>query len=52
LADRAFDIVLNYHSKRARAEAVAAEIEARGSRALIAQADLTKSHETSAMPPH
>jgi 3-oxoacyl-[acyl-carrier protein] reductase len=49
LADRGFDIVINYHSKRSRAEGVAAEVQARGRRALIVQADLTKSDETSAM---
>jgi 3-oxoacyl-[acyl-carrier protein] reductase len=49
LADRGFDIVINYHSKRSRAESVAADVEARGSRTLIVQADLTKSDETSAM---
>jgi 3-oxoacyl-[acyl-carrier protein] reductase len=49
LADRGFDIVINYHSKRSRAEGVAAEVQARGRRVLIVQADLTKSDETSAM---
>jgi NAD(P)-dependent dehydrogenase (short-subunit alcohol dehydrogenase family) len=49
LADRGFNVVINYHSKRSRAEDVAANVQARGGRALIVQADLTKSHETSAM---
>jgi 3-oxoacyl-[acyl-carrier protein] reductase len=49
LADRGFNIVINYHSKRARAEAVAEEVQARGRRALIVQADLTQGEETSAM---
>jgi 3-oxoacyl-[acyl-carrier protein] reductase len=49
LADRGFDVVINYHSKRSRAEDVAADVQARGGRALIVQADLTKSDETSAM---
>jgi NAD(P)-dependent dehydrogenase (short-subunit alcohol dehydrogenase family) len=49
LADRGFDVVINYHSKRSRAENVAADVQARGGRALIVQADLTKSEETSAM---
>jgi 3-oxoacyl-[acyl-carrier protein] reductase len=49
LADRGFSIVINYHSKRSRAEAVAEEVQARGGRALIVQADLTCSDETSAM---
>lgn len=49
LADRGFNVVINYHSKRSRAEDVAADVHARGGRALIFQADLTKSEETSAM---
>jgi 3-oxoacyl-[acyl-carrier protein] reductase len=49
LADRGFNVVINYHSKRSRAEDVAADVQARGGRALIVQADLTKSEETSAM---
>jgi 3-oxoacyl-[acyl-carrier protein] reductase len=49
LADRGFNVVINYHSKRSRAEDVAADVQARGGRALIVQADLTKSDETSAM---
>jgi len=49
LADRGFNIVINYHSKHSRAEAIAEEVQARGVRALIVQADLTKSDETSAM---
>jgi 3-oxoacyl-[acyl-carrier protein] reductase len=49
LADRGFNVVINYHSKRSRAEDVAADVQARGGRALIVQADLTKSGETSAM---
>lgn len=49
LAQRGFDIVVNYHSKRSRAEAVAAEVRARGRRALLAQADLTLSSEVEAM---
>jgi NAD(P)-dependent dehydrogenase (short-subunit alcohol dehydrogenase family) len=49
LAQRGFDIVVNYHSKRSRAEAVAAEVRARGRRAMLAQADLTLSSEVEAM---
>ena len=49
LADRGFNIVINYHSKRSHAEAVAEDVQARGVRALIVQADLTKSDEMSAM---
>jgi 3-oxoacyl-[acyl-carrier protein] reductase len=49
LAQRGCDIVVNYHSKRSRAEAVAAEVRALGRRALPAQADLTSSSEVEAM---
>jgi 3-oxoacyl-[acyl-carrier protein] reductase len=49
LAQRGFDIVVNYHSKRSRAEAVAAEVRALGRRALLAQADLTSRSEVEAM---
>ncbi len=49
LADRGFNIVINYHSKRSRAEAVAEQVQARGVRALIVQADLTQSNEITAM---
>ncbi len=49
LADRAFDVVINYHSKRSRAEKVAEEVLARGGRVSIVQADLTNSDESTAM---
>jgi NAD(P)-dependent dehydrogenase (short-subunit alcohol dehydrogenase family) len=49
LAQRGFDIVVNYHSKRSRAEDVAAKVHALGRRALLAQADLTRSIEVEAM---
>jgi 3-oxoacyl-[acyl-carrier protein] reductase len=49
LAERGYNVVINYHSKRSRAEDVAADVESRGGRALIVQADLTKSDETAAM---
>jgi NAD(P)-dependent dehydrogenase (short-subunit alcohol dehydrogenase family) len=49
LAQRGFDIVVNYHSKRSRAEDVAARVHALGRRALLAQADLTRSIEVEAM---
>jgi len=49
LAQQGFDIVVNYHSKASRAAAVAAEVRTRGPRALLAQADLTKSAEVEAM---
>ena len=41
LAARGADVVLNYRSKGARAEQVAAEVEVLGRRALLAQADVT-----------
>ena len=49
LADRGFDTVINYHSKRSRAEEVAKEVQALGGRALIVQADITRIDETAAM---
>jgi hypothetical protein len=42
-------IVVNYHSKRSRAEDVAAAVRALGQRALVAQADLTGKDEVAAM---
>jgi 3-oxoacyl-[acyl-carrier protein] reductase len=41
LAGRGLDVAVNFRSKRARAQAVAREVEARGRRALLVQADLT-----------
>ena len=41
LAARGADVAINYRSKGARAEGVAAEVEALGRRALLAQADIT-----------
>jgi 3-oxoacyl-[acyl-carrier protein] reductase len=41
LAERGVDVAVNFRSKRARAQDVAREIEARGRRALLVQADLT-----------
>src|SRR5262245_60201376 len=49
LADRGADIVINYHSKASRAESTAADVRAVGRRALLAQADLTKADEVTAM---
>jgi NAD(P)-dependent dehydrogenase (short-subunit alcohol dehydrogenase family) len=49
LAGRGYDIVVNYHSKRARAEEVAAKVHACGKRALIIQADLTHGAVLAAM---
>ncbi len=49
LAGRGADVVVNYRSKRARAEEVAGEIEAAGRRALVVRADLTAAGEMAAM---
>jgi NAD(P)-dependent dehydrogenase (short-subunit alcohol dehydrogenase family) len=49
LAQRGYDIVVNYHSKRSRAEAVAATVRAFGRRALVAQADLTRTADVASM---
>jgi NAD(P)-dependent dehydrogenase (short-subunit alcohol dehydrogenase family) len=42
LAERGYHIVVNYHSKRSRADAVADTLRAHGVRALPVQADLTR----------
>lgn len=49
LAERGADIVVNYRSKRPRAEEVATSIRALGRRAVLAQADLTDADESTAM---
>ena len=49
LAERGADIVLNYHSKRARAEEVASEIGTVGRKAVLAQADLTDDRHVQTM---
>jgi NAD(P)-dependent dehydrogenase (short-subunit alcohol dehydrogenase family) len=49
LAERGFDVVVNYRNKAKRAEAVVAEVEAAGRRGWIAQADLTAAEQTAAM---
>ena len=49
LAGRGWSIVVNYHSKRSRADDVAAAVCALGQRALVAQADLTNQDEVAAM---
>jgi 3-oxoacyl-[acyl-carrier protein] reductase len=49
LAEQGHDIVVNFHSKRERAEGVAGEVRARGRRALLAQADLTSAAAVEAM---
>lgn len=43
------DVVINYRSKRRRAEAVADEVREAGGRALLAQADITAEAEVDAM---
>lgn len=49
LAERGADVVVNYRSKRVRAEEVAATIRASGRQALLAQADMTAEAEMRAM---
>ena len=49
MAGRGYDVVVNYHSKLARAEAVGSAVLALGRRALVAQADLTSDKDVSAM---
>lgn len=49
LAERGFDVVVNYRNKAKRAEAVVAEIETAGRKGWIAQADLTDAAQTAAM---
>jgi 3-oxoacyl-[acyl-carrier protein] reductase len=49
LAGRGSSVVVNYHSKRSRAEEVASAARALGQRALIAQADLTSQVQVAAM---
>ncbi len=49
LAERGADVVVNYRSKAARAEEVAAAIRTAGRRVLLAKADMTEPTEMSAM---
>jgi 3-oxoacyl-[acyl-carrier protein] reductase len=49
LAERGADIVINYRSKGSRAEEVAAKIIATGSKAMLAQADITNESDVSNM---
>jgi NAD(P)-dependent dehydrogenase (short-subunit alcohol dehydrogenase family) len=49
LAQRGFDVALNYRNKGPRAEQVAARIHALGGRAVLAQADITNEDEVAAM---
>jgi len=49
LAQRGYDVALNYRDKGPRAERVAAEIAALGQQAILAQADITSENEVIAM---
>jgi NAD(P)-dependent dehydrogenase (short-subunit alcohol dehydrogenase family) len=49
IAEGGVDVAINYRSKGARAEAVAAEVLAAGRRAILAQADLTSAADLAAM---
>jgi NAD(P)-dependent dehydrogenase (short-subunit alcohol dehydrogenase family) len=49
LAERGFNVIVNYRGKTARAQEVAAQIRELGQTALLAQADLTMSAEVEAM---
>jgi NAD(P)-dependent dehydrogenase (short-subunit alcohol dehydrogenase family) len=49
LAQKGYDIVVNYHSKRARGEEVAEQVRALGRRALVSQADLTNDFAVASM---
>ena len=49
LAQRGADVVINYRSKEARAQKVAAEVERLGRRAQLAQADITSRAEMDAV---
>ena len=49
LAGRGSSVIVNYHSKRSRAEDVASAVRALGQRALVAQADLTREDQVAAM---
>jgi 3-oxoacyl-[acyl-carrier protein] reductase len=49
MAERGFHIVVNYHSKRPRAEEIASAVRAFGRRALLAQADVTSGADVAAM---
>jgi 3-oxoacyl-[acyl-carrier protein] reductase len=49
MAARGSDIVVNYHSKRARAEDIASAVRALGRSALLAQADVTSDSDVATM---
>lgn len=49
LAERGYDVVVNYRNKAKRAEAVVAEVNGAGQRGWIVQADLTDAEQVAAM---
>jgi 3-oxoacyl-[acyl-carrier protein] reductase len=49
LAEQGADVAVNFRSKGSRAQQVAAQVQAIGRRALLAQADLTDESEVNAM---
>jgi len=49
VAERGGDVVINYRSKAKRAEAVAADVEAAGRKAIIAEADVTDTEAVTRM---
>ena len=49
LADAGYDVAVHYHASKADAEAVAAQIEAKGRQAAAVQADLSRESETAAL---
>ena len=49
MAERGSHIVVNYHSKRTRAEEIASVVRAFGRRALVAQADVTSDGDVATM---
>ncbi len=49
LAKRGYDVVINFHSKRARAEDVASLVRAAGRDAMVVQADLTNKTDVDSM---
>lgn len=49
MAERGADIILNYRSKRPRAESVAKEVEKLGRRAVLVQADITARDDATRM---
>ena len=52
LAERGYDLVITYRNKAARAEAVAAQIDQRGGRALTVAADITQPEDRARLSCH